>query len=163
MENASESCRHESHIPKIIYFAAIAEPSAKQKFDGRLLFKPLLRQRNAKQKASLWPDGTPMLEPISMDRKKFNEVIIEMITSVVTKIPSFERIRIIDDDAGGHSVVKGIHDALNKSLTDTRKWITENSAPEKFLYGYEIYFLLQPVQSPHLNTLDLGFHGGLWR
>ena len=91
-----------------------------------------------------------------MDRKKFNEVIIEVITSVVTKIPSFKRIRIIADVAGGHSLGKGTHYALNKSLTDARKWIIENSAPGKFLFGNEIYFLLQPAQFPDLNMLDLG-------
>ena len=118
MEEASEFWRDKSLISRIMYFSVIAEPSAKHKFDGRLLFKLLLRQYNAKRKSSLRPAGTPILETISMDRKKFNEVIIEVITSVVTKIPSFKPIRIIADGAGGHSVGKGTHDALNKSLTE---------------------------------------------
>ena len=52
MEKASEFWRHKSHIPKTIYFAAIAEPSVKHKFESRLLLKPLLRQCNAKRKSS---------------------------------------------------------------------------------------------------------------
>ena len=45
----TEFWRRKGHIPNIMYFTAIAKPKEDMKFDGRVCFKPLITQVNAKR------------------------------------------------------------------------------------------------------------------
>ena len=156
MEDASEYWRHKSHIPKVMYFAAVSKPVPEFNFDGRIVFMPLVKEVKAKRNSSVRPAGTVMLQTTTMDRTKFNEAIIEVINSITNSLPTAKRIRIIADGAGGHSVGKTGQNGLERSLRDVRNWINENSNQGGMLENYDFEFLLQPAQSPDLNMLDIG-------
>ena len=156
IEQAAEFWRHKSHIPKIMYFAAISMPQKPLGFDGRLFFEPLVREAKAKRNSVNRKSGTTYLQPISMDRSKFNDVVIKVLKATVLKLPNLTRIRIIADGAGGHSVGKYGQKGLDNALRDARQWISSNSAQGELMHGRTVLFLLQPSQSPDLNTLDLG-------
>ena len=59
-----------------------------------------------------------MLQTTQMDRKKFNEVMKEVLKSVVNLLPTQECIRIIADGAGGYSAGKGGQIGLERALRD---------------------------------------------
>ena len=99
-----------------MYFGAIANPNLEQSFNGKILFKPLIKESRAKRNSSKRPAGSLILESASMNRNLFDEVIIEVVKAALIKLPSAKRIRIIADGAGGHSVGKGSNNALNNLL-----------------------------------------------
>ena len=86
-----------SHIPKIIYFAAIAQPRPELNFEGRLFSKPLLQEVKAKRTSAIRSAGTIMLQTTQMDREKFYEIIKEVMKSPVNPFPTRKRISIIAD------------------------------------------------------------------
>ena len=156
IEQAAEFWRHKTHVPKIMYFAAIAMPLAKQKFDGRVYFEPLVQKVTAKRTTKNRKSGTESLRAAQMDRVKFNNVIIEVLNAIVRKLPNAKKIRIIADGAGGHGVGKHGQRGLENALKDARNWIELQSTVGQIMHGRTIQFLLQPSQSPDLNILDLG-------
>ena len=99
-----------------MYFGAIANLNLEESFNGLILFRPLVKISRAKRNSSKRPAGILIKESVSMNRNLFNEVIIEVISAVVIKLPSAKRIRIIADGAGLQSVGKGLNNALNNSL-----------------------------------------------
>ena len=116
IEQAAEFWRHKSHIPKIMYFAAISLPNKHTSFDGRLFFEPLLREVKAKRNSVNRKSGTTYLQPATMYRTKFNEVIIKVLKATVQKLPDAINVRIIADGAGGHSVGKHGQKGLDEAL-----------------------------------------------
>ena len=156
IEQAAEFWRHKTHIPKIMYFAAISMPQKQISFDGRLYFEPLITEGKAKRNSVRRKAGSTILQPVSMDRVKFNAVIVKVLEATVQKLPHAKQIRIIADGAGGHSVGKHGQKGLDKALRDARQWISSNSYQGQLMHGRTVSFLLQPSQSPDLNTLDLG-------
>ena len=67
MENASEFWRRKSYIPKIMYFAAIAQPRPELNLDVTILFKPLLQEVKAKRTSAVRSVGNIMLQTTQMD------------------------------------------------------------------------------------------------
>ena len=72
-------------------------------FEGRVYFEPLITQVKSKRKFVRRKAGKVLHQATSMNRKKFNEVIINVLKSAVLKLPSVKNFRIIADEAGGHS------------------------------------------------------------
>ena len=64
-----------------------------------------------------------------MNRKKVNEVIINVLKSAVLKLLSAKNFQIIADEAGGHSVGEHCQVGLNISLRDACEWISNKSSP----------------------------------
>ena len=118
MEEAAECRRHKSHIPKIMYFAAIVMPQLKMNLDGHVYFEPLIREVKAKRNPINRKSGTAFLRTTSTGRAKFNDVIIKVLKSAVQKLPNSKRIRIIADGARGHSAGKHGQKGLDKALSD---------------------------------------------
>ena len=127
IEDASEYWRHNRHIPKVMYFAAVSRAVPGFNFDGRILFMPLLKQVKAKRNYSVRPAGTVMLETTTMDRNKFNEAIIGVTNSIRNSLHTAKQIRIIADGPGGHSVGKTDQNEPKRSLRNVRNWINEKS------------------------------------
>ena len=71
--------RHKNYIPKIMYFAASSMPQKENCFDSRLHFEPLLEEVKARRISTNRKSGTAILQPISIDRANFNEVMIKFL------------------------------------------------------------------------------------
>lgn len=78
IEEAAEFWRHKSLIPKIMYFAAIAVPKKNINLMDGVCFEPVLQEVEAKRNSVRRKSGNVPLQPISMDRAKFNYFIIKV-------------------------------------------------------------------------------------
>ena len=75
-------------------------PQKETSINGRLHFEPLLQEVKAKRSSTIRKSRTVTLQPISMDRAKFSEVIIKVLEGTVRKLRKTKIIRIIVDRAG---------------------------------------------------------------
>ena len=97
-----------------MYFSAFAQPRPELYFDARILFKPLLQEFKAKRTSAIRSADIIMSQATQIDRKKFNEVIKEVIKSDVKLLPTQKRIRIIADGAVSRSVGKMVKSSLKE-------------------------------------------------
>lgn len=68
--------------------------------------RTIVKQVESKNSSAHYKVGIMMLETVSINCNKFNDVIVQTVINVAENIPRAKRICIIANGAGGHTVAE---------------------------------------------------------
>jgi hypothetical protein len=147
------TCKHKSHILKIMFVVAMARPQRRPDgtwFDGKIGMWPCVETSPASRSSKNRPVGTIETHPKSLDSKYYLNIMTReggVIDKVKEKL--FWRkdaaIYIQHDGAKPHNGCGNLEFFRQFGVQD----------------GWNIIVVTQPPQSPDLNILDLGFFNSL--
>lgn len=152
-EPPNRSTRHKSHIPKVMFLAAVArphwDPVENREWDGKIGIWPVGRIVLAQRSSRNRPRGTPEWKNESLTKQVYTRMFRELvIPAIIEKWPHDRNrrcIRIQQDNAPGHFSNVEFDELLEGFNTR----------------GLQIGMYCQPPNSPDLNILDLGFFASL--
>ena len=151
-----DTVHHKSHIPKIMFLAAIGLPQdipaadggavGGGRFDGKIGIWPFAETIAAKRNSKHRPAGTPVLTPVSVTAEVYLDMVLKpggLIDAIKLKMPWLhgKPIEVQQDGATPHSGHGNLVHLTAAGHVD----------------GWQITFVTQPAQSPDFNKLDLCF------
>jgi hypothetical protein len=103
-----QSTRHKSHIIKVMFLAAVAQPrfnaAGECTFDGKIGMWPFAELQPAKRNSVNRPHGTMEWKQLSVTKERHRDMLIyKVIPAIKQKWPGRNRsIKIQQDDASSH-------------------------------------------------------------
>ena len=139
-------------IPKVMVLTAIARPSSKHNFDGKVGCWRVCERREAKRFSKNRAAGTIVDVDVNMDGKKFREMMIKQVFKAIReKMGWANRVTVQYDNARPHT-----SNRVTQYLTAAGSAIAPNGSTR-----VPIDIMPQPAQSPDTNTNDLGFYASI--
>ncbi len=144
------STQHKSHIPKLMFLAAVARPRPEVGFDGKIGLWVFAEKKPAKRNSKNRPAGTLVTTPVSVKKPEVEAMLKnKVIPAIKERFPQPQNVTrrnkipivIQQDNATPHS-----QDGIDE------KFIAESGGA----IGLDISLRCQPSQSPDFNILDLG-------
>ena len=151
-EDPQRTCKHKSHITKVMFFCAVARPrfipAMNQWWDGKLGIWPIGEWVPAKRSSVNREKGTLVWKNITVNREVYRDLLVEkLMPAILEKWPQADRskrtIRIQQDGAKSH-------------IKDGDMYFVEFLRSMKEL-GVRAEFFTQAPNSPDTNICDLGF------
>ena len=142
-----DTCKHKSHIPKVMFFCAIGVPHTSPNghiFDGKLGIWPSVENIAAKRHSKHRAAGTPVTTPVEINAETYlnlftqEDGLLDVLKAKMGHL-GYDELVIQQDNASPHVG----HDNVNR---------IEQAARDKDL---RVRVSLQPPNSPDLNKLDL--------
>jgi transposase len=141
------SVQHKSHIPKVMFLAAVAQPSPEHDFDGKISLIRVCEEMVAKRKSTYHEAGDVYIHDCTMNAERYRSFMMQVFRDVKMKMPWLKgKEVIIQQDGASPHVGRGNIEYFNQ---EGRK------------DGWKIQVVTQPPQSPDLNVNDLGFFRSL--
>eukprot|EP00956_Cyclotella_meneghiniana_P031532 scaffold83069_cov22-Cyclotella_meneghiniana.AAC.1 len=145
------SCKHKSHIEKVMFGAAVARPRTNpltgEVWDGKIHLHPFVEYAYAQRSSVNRPAGTRITKPRSINKEVYREWLCEYVVhAIVAQWPDWceKRAQIQQDNATPH---------INP--TDERWLEVTNFYRQPENGGWNITLSFQPPNSPDLNICDL--------
>ena len=153
--------RSKRHITQQMYLGALAYPRPSQAFNGCIGMYLVAEKVVAKRTSKHHKSGEEYLKSITMNTKKFIQMITEqVIPDIIAQTRCWVKtIKIQMDNAGGHGGGCG---KISKTIDKLNAWVAENQQKLSQMMGSrnavvpKFEFIGQPANSPDLNVLDLG-------
>ena len=149
------TCKHKSHIIKVMFLCAVARPQYDQNgvcvFDGMIGCWPFTHRVQAQRSSKNRTKGTWETKTKAVGRKEYMEMLVnEVIPAAIAKWPRqrgvwTQRILIQQDNPNTHA------------LHNEELWLQKKDAHPRFKFEVK----KQPANSPDTNILDLGFFRSL--
>lgn len=148
-----DTVHHKSHIPKIMFLAAVGSPHQKPdgtNFDGKIGIWPFIHYVEAQRTSKKRPRGTEEIKGYNVDADSYYEMMTKadgVLASIKKKMSHLKGSEILvqHDGATPHT---GSNNEAKLNEFGRRG-------------GWNIKILRQPAQSPDLNKLDLCFFHSL--
>jgi len=139
--------QHKSHIPKIMFLAAVARPNPVHNFNGKILLQRVCEERIAERTSYNHNRGDIYQHDCTITAELYRHYMIDIIAEVKVKMPWLRNQKIIiQQDGASPHVGRGNLDFFYE---------------EGHKNGWDINVVTQPPQSPDLNVNDLGFFRSL--
>lgn len=144
--------QHKSHIPKAMFIAVSARPQPLLKFDGKVAIHCCTEMQPAQRTTKNHKRGELKEIDMPVDAAYYSHVMETYIMpSIVDAMPWAGRngrtLIIQHDGAKAHT---------GKGNSDNWPAVARRAMP-----GRRVKVVVQPAQSPDLNTLDMGFFNSL--
>jgi hypothetical protein len=140
------SVKSKWYVTKVIFLAAIMRPvdnGGEVVFDGKLGIWPFEREKPAQRTSKNHVAGMLEVKPVSVDRDTYRSMLIDsVIPAIKEKVSWLKSTKLVvqQDGAGAH-VAENVPAVRSACAQD----------------GWLISLEKQPLNSPDLNVLDLGF------
>lgn len=156
------TCKHKSHIMKVMFLAATARPrfdaAGNCVFDGKIGIWPFVAKKRAERSSVNRPAGTMETKNVSVTKEVYHRMLIDnVVPAIRAKWPADDRrcvVRLQQDNAPSHRQCK--------KKKDDEPWVAEletlMSDPQ---HRVRIAIKEQPPNSPDTNINDLGFFASL--
>jgi len=139
--------QHKSHIPKVMFLAAVARPDPDHNFNGKIMLRRVCEDRIAERTSRNHNRGDIYQHDCTITADLYRTFMCEIIAEVKNKMPWLrEEVVIIQQDGASPHVGRGNLDFFYE---------------EGHKDGWNINIVTQPPQSPDLNVNDLGFFRSL--
>lgn len=139
--------QHKSHIPKIMFLAAVARPDFERGFDGKISLIRVCEERIAERTTRNRERGDVYFHDCTMNAELYRDFMMQIISEIKVKMPWLKgKPVVIQQDGASPHVGKG---NLDYFYYEGKK------------DGWDINVVTQPPQSPDLNINDLGFFRSL--
>lgn len=140
------------YIPKVMVLTAIARPSSKHNFDGKVGCWRVCDMVEAQRNSKNHKRGDLVAKDVNMDGPKFRKMMIQQVFKAIREKMSWaDQVTVQFDNARPHTskdVTRYLKSACNDKGKDGKSRV-------------KISILDQPAQSPDTNCNDLGFYASL--
>lgn len=141
--------QHKSHVPKVMFLAAVARPRPRFRFNGKVGLWRIAVPYKAKRKSKFHKFGEVYEKDKTLDATLFRKIMTSKVFPAIRKKMRFATCVSLQCDGAAPHTGKNTINLLNRSGKRSRKGVPT------------IHVTTQPPQSPDTNVNDLSFFASL--